>query len=305
METSKLAILLLNWNGYNETVACVDSLLKSKTSFNFDIFILDNGSKGDDAQKLLLQYQGNEHVVIFLSPKNLGFTGGNNFLLAEARKKKQYEYYFLLNNDTEAPSDFLEKFITKVGGRSGIFGPQVRYFEKPELLQSIGGRINFWSGICSRLGDKMLAENNLEKDVERETDYIFGCAFLISNDLVEELGGLREEYFIYYEEVDYCFSARRKGFSVRYLPVEMILHKDSVSTRRLTGFHIYMMWRNRIHFLKNHAGIIHYFFSFLYLTAYLPYFGLKYGYKEALELVKGTTDGLLGKTGNPFTYRNF
>ena len=305
MDSAQLAIVLLNWNGYKETVACVDSLLKNTTSFSFDIYIIDNGSKGNDASMLTKRYGKASQVVVISSNKNLGFTGGNNFLIEVAQKRKNYDYYFLLNNDTEVPAGFLETFMRAVGNRSGVFGPQVRYFGQPTLLQSIGGRINLWTGICSRLGDKVLAEQCPQKNIERETDYIFGAAFLISHDVVVALGGLHEEFFIYYEEVDYCVLVKRKGFSVRYVPVEMILHKDSVSTKKMTGFHIYMMWRNRIHFMRRHASMIQYIFSFVYLFAYLPYFTVKYGITEAKFLIAGTIDGLRGKKGNAFLYRTF
>ena len=305
MSESTLAILLLNWNGIGETVACVDSLLKSKTSIRFDIYILDNGSREDEVGKLNAKYHGIENIIILPSPTNLGFTGGNNFLIIEARKRKNYEYLFLLNNDTEVPADFLEKFIAKVNHRVGIFGPQVRYFEKPNLIQSIGGKVNLWTGICKRLGDKSLADQTPAKDSEYETDYIFGCAFLVASSVIDNIGLLREDYFIYYEEVDYCCKARESGFSVRYLPVEMILHKDSVATRKVSGFHIYTMFRNRIYFLRRHASFFQFLFSFIYVTAYLVYFTFKYGVKEAKFLVEGTVDGVRGRTGNPMTYRTF
>ena len=305
MYESTLAILLLNWNGYGETVACVDSLLKNKTTFSFDIFILDNGSRNDECGKLIEKYQGISNVIIIPSLTNLGFTGGNNLLITESRKRKNYEYYFLLNNDTEAPADFLESFIKRVNHRVGIFGPQVRYFEKPDLLQSIGGKVNLWTGICKRLGDKKLAGETSEKSIEHDADYIFGCAFLVASPVIDKVGLLREDYFIYYEEVDYCCEARKNGFSVRYLPVESILHKDSVATKRVSGFHIYTMFRNRIHFLKRNSSTFQFIFSFVYLGSYLGYFLLKYGLKETSFLVRGTIDGLLGKKGNPMNYRTF
>ena len=226
-------------------------------------------------------------------------------MITESRKRKNYGYYFLLNNDTEVPADFLQNFIKKADHRVGIFGPQVRYFEKPELLQSIGGKVNLWTGICRRLGDKKPADKTSKKDAEYETDYIFGCAFLIASPVIESIGLLREDYFIYYEEVDYCCEARKKGFSVRYLPIESIFHKDSVATKRLTGFHIYTMFRNRIHFLRRNASSLQFIFSFVYLGLYFGYFTLKYGFKEACFLAEGTIDGILGKKGNPMNYRSF
>ena len=123
--------------------------------------------------------------------------------------------------------------------------------------------------------------------------------------MIEKIGKFKSDFFAFYEEVDYCVLAKLNGFSVRYLPVETVYHKDSVSARKITGLHIYLMFRNRIIFLKDHSSAFQYIFSFLYLAAYLPYFTLKYGFTESSFLIKGTADGLLGKKGNPFDYRKF
>ncbi|HRH23590.1 MAG TPA: glycosyltransferase family 2 protein [Candidatus Magasanikbacteria bacterium] len=305
MESSKIAILLLNWNGFEETTACIDSLIVNKTSFVFDIYVVDNRSRGDDYERLQKKYQGHENIFLVKSEKNLGFTGGNNLLIQEAKNKKDYQYYFLLNNDTELPEDFLQKLMDAVGGRKGIFGPQVRYFEQKGLIQSIGGNINLWTGICSRIGDKVRAEELTGKNTEATVDYIFGCAFLISKEVVDVVGVLDEKYFIYYEEVDYCVSARKYGFDVKYVPVETVYHKDSVTTRKISGFHIYMMFRNRVHFLKRHSSWLQFLVSCVYVALYLPYFALKYGIHEARFLAKGTLDGFKGKVGDPTLYGMF
>ncbi|MEK7172889.1 MAG: glycosyltransferase family 2 protein, partial [Patescibacteria group bacterium] len=237
----KIAIIILNWNCLEITKLCINSLLKNRASF--DIYLLDNGSKNNECEKLTENYKEDGNVFVYASDKNLGFTGGNNFLIQKAREKGGYGYYFLLNNDTEVAEDFLKTFLSAVNHRNGIFGPQVRYFKNKDLIQSIGGKINLWTGICSRVGDKVLEENCEGLSREAESGYIFGCAFLISKDVVDKIGLLDDRFFIYYEEVDYCVSAKENGFAIRYIPDGMVLHKDSVSTRKISGFHVYMMFR--------------------------------------------------------------
>ncbi|OGH69390.1 MAG: hypothetical protein A3I29_04025 [Candidatus Magasanikbacteria bacterium RIFCSPLOWO2_02_FULL_44_11] len=305
MEKAKLAIVILNWNGYEITKDCLDSLLKNEALFAWDIFVLDNGSKENEAERIRHQFRRVSRVRVLDSKVNLGFTDGNNRLLEEAAKYKQYDYYLLLNNDTEVSGNFIQQLMNAVGDRVGVFGPQVRYFEKQDMLQSIGGKINLWTGICRRLADKKFIKDIPEKSLEKEVDYIFGCAFIIAREVIEKIGKLRSDFFIYYEEVDYCVRAKKNGYVVRYLPVEAVYHKDSVSTRKLSGFHIYMMFRNRISFLKEHASRLQRLVSFLYLSAYLPYFTLVYGLREATFLVQGTIDGIIGKKGSPFAYRTF
>jgi GT2 family glycosyltransferase len=299
----KIAIIILNWNCLEITKLCIDSLLKNEAPF--DIYLLDNGSKNNEYEKLTENYKGNGNVFVYASDKNLGFTGGNNLLIQKAMERGIYGYYFLLNNDTEVADDFLITFLSAVNDRVGIFGPQVRYFENKNLIQSIGGTINLWTGICGRVGDKVLEEKCDGAGIEAERDYIFGCAFLISKEVVDKIGLLDDKYFIYYEEVDYCVSAKENGFAVRYIPQGVVLHKDSVSTRRISGFHIYMMFRNRIIFLRKHANWAQYLCSFLYAAVYLPYFWFKYGKNETLALFRGTVDGICNKSGDPLKYRTF
>lgn len=305
MNSSDVAILLLNWNGIDLTVPCVESLLNSKTSFDFDIYILDQASKNDESNALKKKFEDHRKVTVIRSSTNIGFAAGNNFLIEEAKKVKNYQYFLLLNNDTVIPDGLMEDFLKKVDGRVGVFGPEVRYFSDQKILQSTGGKVNLWTGICSRIGDKIPANEFPKKDLESECGYIFGCAILIHKDVVEKIGLLDSDLFIYYEEVDYCITAKKNGFQIKYIPAEYVAHKDSVTTRKISGFHIYTMWRNRIHFLKKHASLWQYLVSFVYLALYFVYFTLKYGLKEGKYMLLGTIDGLQGKKGNPMLHRTF
>jgi GT2 family glycosyltransferase len=298
---SSIAICLLNWNGLKETIACVESILNDLgENENIGIFILDNGSKGNDYEKLVSIFGKTKSIFLLRSIENVGFTGGVNLIVKEVLHKTNFEYLFLLNNDVEVKN--LSAFFSRVSNRIGIFGPQVRYFDNKDMVQSVGGTVNLWTGICKRIGDKHAATSIVEIDKELYRDYIFGCAILISREVIEKVGLLNEEYFAYYEEVDYCMRAKEKGYMVCYVPEGIIFHKDSVSARKISGFHIYMMFRNRIIFLKKFASISSYIFSFFYLAIYFPYFLLKYGWLEARFLSRGTIDGIKGRTGNPYKY---
>src|SRR5260221_6391947 len=116
MKKNIVSIIILNWNGLENTKKCLDSLLKI-SDINYKIILVDNGSKNDEARKLKKKY--GKKIDIYPLPTNRGFTGGVNYGI-EIAMKENPEYYLLLNNDTTVEKDFLKNLINTVSADKKI-----------------------------------------------------------------------------------------------------------------------------------------------------------------------------------------
>lgn len=290
-------IILLNWNEEKFTSACIESL-KKINYLNFKIILVDNGSKKESILKLRKKY---EKEVIFIQNKtNLGFTGGNNVGIRKALSLGA-EYILLLNNDTEVEQDFLSKLVDSIEKDKsiGVIGPKINYMDKKELIWSIGGKINKFTG-----NNKLLMNKKLDKTSDKgiiDVGYVSGCAILVPSRIFIKIGLLDENYFIYNEEVDFCLRVAQKLNlrSVCRLDSK-IYHKVSLTNKKYSGFAEYYLTRNRPYFVKKHNSKIVYFFYLIYFFLievplytffYLFFYGrikpVKFFYLGIIDFFKG------------------
>lgn len=289
--------IILNWNGVKKTVACLNSLLENE--YPFHVYILDNGSEAGEYEVLEKTYGTNEKITLIRSERNLGFTGGVNSCLEESLKKG-YAWYCLLNNDAEVPSDFIRRTMSAIEFASsdiGIFGPKILFQDNKGIIQSEGGSVSLITGFCpgNRTG-----KTNSPSSGFIPTDYVSGCCFFIKDEVLRDIGKLDDRFFAYYEEVDYCLMAKKKGYSVGVFSELEIFHDQSSSSKKYTGLTTFLMFRNRMLFLKKHAGFIREIGSFAYLFPYLVFIFIKYGPVTTKYAINGTWEGMFSKNGDPF-----
>ncbi len=249
----KVSIILLNYNNEHFTIDCLKSLEKV-TYPNIESIVVDNGSKAESLNAVKAAASSN--VIILESQKNLGFTGGNNFGLKYALEHAA-DYIILLNNDTIVAPDMFDILIDTMekDPSIGVAGPKIYYYDAPKLIWSVGGNIN-WNN-CNT---SMLGLNEEDKgqygEVPRQTDFVTGCALLARREVWEKIGGLDENFFIYYEETEWCVRATRAGYKIAYVPTALMWHKIGLDARATTPRVYYYMTRNRLLFArKTHAGL--------------------------------------------------
>ena len=249
MNEPRVEIVLLNWNGYEDTVECVESL-KKITYKNWGMIIVDNASSGIDT-KMLIQVR-NAHLII--NDKNLGFPGGCNVGMRYAMKKGA-DYIMLLNNDTIVAPDFLSKLVTTAEACKGvgIVASAIYYNKEPKKLQYIGGKINWLLGINNTYLCDEIDAGQYRQTIEQ--DYVPGTSCIIKREVIEKVGYLDEKYFFAIEEFDYCTRIKRAGYKVVLQPASMIWHKWQASGKKLprypetqkiirqkAGFRAYKLW---------------------------------------------------------------
>lgn len=239
-------IILVNYNGYIDTIDCVESLRKIKY-LNYKILIIDNASTNDSLNYIK---QSLADCIIIESKQNLGFAGGNNIGIKYALENGA-DYVLLLNNDTIVENDFLDKLVevAQKDNNIGVVGGKIYYHSNPKKIWYSGGKINKFTGSTKHLGVDETDKG--QYDNLTYTEYVTGCMMLVSRKAIEKAGMMDEKYFLYYEETDWNIKIKNAGFKIIYTPYSKIYHKVSSSTQKLNESMGYYYDRNRYYFVMN------------------------------------------------------
>jgi len=250
--TTKVATIVLNWNGLRDTIECLESL-RTITGVTNQVYVVDNGSDGNDAD--IIQSRFPEAIVI-RNRRNLGFCKGNNVAIVRALRNGA-DYILLLNNDTVViQPDFLRRLVETAEGnhRVGVVSPKILYWQRPVVWCAGGTIVPLIGPIMNEKGRPHVDETGL-----RRVDYVTGCAMLLKRELIKRVGLLWEKLFLYYDDVDYCERARRAGYDSFVLLDSLIAHKKSASSgirgsTRLTRIQAYFEGRNMLLFAYGTVG---------------------------------------------------
>jgi GT2 family glycosyltransferase len=231
MTYPKVSIIILNWNGYEDTIECLESLRKISYP-NYEIIIVDNASSGDDVHILREKY--GEYIHVIANDKNSGFPEGCNIGMRYALGDGT-DYLLLLNNDVIVDCEFLSKLVEVAQSDQsiGIAGSKVYYYRKPNFIQSAGGNINWWLGYIKVYGEE---EDIGQYDTVCERDFVYGTSLLLKKAVIDKTAYMDPYYFMGIEEYDYCTRAKEAGFKIIYVPQSKIWHKVGASISKLPQF---------------------------------------------------------------------
>lgn len=248
----KVSIVVLNWNGLADTLACLESL-KNLDYRNYGILVVDNASTDGSVEELQKRYGKDPQVEIVRNQVNLGFAEGNNVGIRRALARES-DYVLLLNNDTVVDKHALIHMIRAVNGnpKIGLAGPKVYYQDDPQRLYSSVDPVNlWWMAALPTTGGQL---DRGQFDHRREVDNLVGCALLARAEAIREVGLLDPDYFAYYDEVDWSLRMRKAGYQVVFVPQAVVYHKGGASLTRVDASLIaYYKMRNLILFMRKHA----------------------------------------------------
>ena len=270
------SIILVNYNGWQDTIECLESLLKIDYA-HYNIVVVDNASTDSSIQSITAWAKGDisydynkstlsakftfppalkpvvfavhdannfepsviikKQITLIKSQTNLGFAGGNNagtrFMMSLS---EQPDFYWYLNNDTVVEKCSLTKLVASFqkhlasGVKLGIMGSKLKYYHKPNTIQAIGALYNPWSATVKHVGHNEIDQGQYDKSPEKvHLDYIVGASMYISKNFLEEVGLMSEDYFLYYEEIDWIIRGKRKGFTFTYCAECIVYHKEGAS----------------------------------------------------------------------------
>ncbi len=248
---------------YNQAAVTNDLLasLNQVVSPSFEVIVVDNGSKDNDYKRIDTSYP---FASLIISKVNLGFAGGNNLGVKAARGS----FLLFLNNDTEVASDFLLPMIElfKKDKHVGAVSPKIRYFYQNDTIQYAGfSPMNRFTMRMHAIGFKEVDKG--QHDQVRETHFAHGCAMMVPREVLEKVGPMREEYFLYYEEHDWSTRIRKAGYSIMFQPNALVLHKESVAVEKDSPLKVHYLQRNRILYMRRNIAGMAKLIPLIYLIA--------------------------------------
>lgn len=296
IKDSSVAIILLNWNGFDHSKACIESLREINYPL-WQLILVDNGSTDGSLEKLRALFP---EVVFLHSPLNLGFTGGNN-LGMEYALKKGYAYVLLLNNDTLVERDFLDPMLRYLGGSPGVAAvqPLIYYVHDRKKLWNAGGKYKKW------LGDSQTSYVVSDFNQPYETDWITGCAILVKASVIQQVGMFDDAYFAYHEDVDWSLRMKKTGMTLAVVPQAKIYHvagaSSTIKESGREGFldpkvH-YLNVRNRFFQLRKYAifpyGLTAWPYHLAGVAGYMVYFVLRGRWGKLKAVLTGLKEGMV------------
>ncbi len=293
--TSRVAAVVLNWNGGDENLVCLESLFAEGDALERVIFV-DNGSCDGSWERALAAFP---QIELLRNARNTGYGAGNNLGIAAALAHG-VDFVLLVNNDVVVPKGTVARLVRELESdpKIGIVGPRVLYRENPSRVWAAGGMVTWRQNLTTLLG---FDEADAPKwRATRDVDYVIGCTMLVRRTVFDAIAGFDAEFFAYSEDADFCLRARAAGFGSRVVGEVATLH--SVSSATGGGYNPrrkYMMGVNSIWFLRRHGGALAALRFALFDVATLPVLfalGLFQGRSRAvLAKAKGIFDGLCGK----------
>lgn len=244
----KIIIILLNWNGKKDTLECLSSLQKL-TYPNFQTIVVDNGSHDDSVAVLRNAHPA---LPILETKANLGFAGGNNVGI-EWALRHHAEWIFLLNNDTTIAPNCLEAFLqaAKEQPKAKVLGAKILRYHQPTTIDHLGG---FWNPSIAEFESPDSGKADHPYFNMMPVDYVCGAALFMHRSVLEKIGFLESKFFLFWEETDFCFRARRAGFEVWTAPEAKIWHKVSSSFSGGKPHMHYFWWRSRLLWLERNCS---------------------------------------------------
>lgn len=305
---SKVAIIILNWNGWVDTIECLESVYQIEYP-NYDIVVIDNGSKDNSIEKIKEYAAGRIQV----ESSFVRYNPDNKPLCLIEHSQEELKFNDRVQKDLENSSLekklILIKNIKNYGFAEGN-NIAIRYaleILKPdyilllnndtvvdpdfldELVQTaetdpnIGvlgptiydynpprGLQSTGSKILWNHGDaiNLTYEADVKAGTPKEVDAVTGCALLAKSEVFKKIGGLNKNYFAYFEEIEWCVRARKAMYKIVYVPQGKIWHKGGATSSKITGFAVYHHTRNRFWFMKQHASDKQYLIFLVYFLGF-------------------------------------
>lgn len=280
----KVYIIILNWNGWKDTIECLESVFSLKYKF-YQVVVCDNNSNDNSMDKIKEWAEGKieadvscllsgmkchkinkpikykeidkihngtfikEKLVLIQIEINMGFAFGNNIGIFFALNQGDAEYIWILNNDTVVDNAALYELVNKMkkNDNVGICGSKLIYYDNPQKIQALGGKYNKFFGRSRHVVDESKIDN---------IDYVVGASMLVSKSFINEVGYMDESYFLYFEEIDWALRAKYK-YKLLVSLKSIVYHKEGSSTGSKEGGEIsklsdYYSIRNRIIITKRY-----------------------------------------------------
>jgi len=255
---AKLSIVIVSWNVKDDLLRCLASLRENPPSEPFEVIVVDNMSSDGTAEAVKQEYP---EVVIVANRENRGFAAANNQALAVSHGR----YVLLLNPDTIVHPDSLDKLIAFMDNNPdvGVCGPKL--LNDDGSIQASARRFPTFRAVLHchtafRLVGLFKPQyrkwrmKDFDFDRQTEVDQLIGAAMMVRRSVIDEVGGMDERFFMYYEEVDLCYRIKQAGWGVVFLPDAVITHLSGRSAKQIRLKRRLMMLKSMMAFFRKHRN---------------------------------------------------
>jgi GT2 family glycosyltransferase len=283
------AIVLLNWNSGEMTAECIRSLLKM-TAKNYEIIVVDNGSKDGSAKYLCAQFP---EITILPQDHNLGFAAGCDVGM-KLGLERGLKYVLPLNNDTVVDPEFLTELqlAAEEHPQAAMISPKIYLWDMPDRFWWAGGDFSLWTGIARHIGRKEVDKGQFDRSTE--LDWATGCAVLIRSDVLRETGLFDESFFGNAEDLDLSLRMRKAGYKIWFAPKAKLWHKEGVDYRKNAGEYLrkFTGTRNLLYVMRKHARTAQWLtflpnFLLRHVAFYVALTLMRRDYRSAWAVVQG------------------
>ena len=269
-----LSIIIVNFETYELTKNTIKSILENQCNYTYEILLVDNASQDNSMEKLENTFKENPNIQFIKSKQNGGFAYGNNLAIKKAKSK----YTLLLNSDTILKTNTLNNCLD--------------YIESNDKIGALGCKVSLPNGkldkACKRsfpnpvnsfyrlfhIPTKSEKNNynldDLDDNGVYEIDCLVGAFMLIRNQTIQDVGLLDEDYFMYGEDIDYCYRIKNKGWKIIYYGKSEIIHYKGASSKKQSYKLIYEFHKSMYIFYKKHYASI--YNIFLNIIVYIGIF---------------------------------
>jgi GT2 family glycosyltransferase len=283
-----VSIIALNYNNTAVTVEFLKSVREHCRYPQIEVIVVDNGSLEDPTLFCAAEYPG---VKMVLTGSNLGFSAGNNAGIRQAKG----DYFFIVNNDTEFTPGLLEGLLDvfQKFPDAGMACPKFQYYFHKGTIEWAGfSKVNVFTGRNKAIGHGEKDEG--QHNSIHETPYAHGGGMMVPRRVVERAGMMPEEFFLYYEELDWSEQIRRKGYKIYYQPASLIYHKESMTTGKASPLKTFYQTRNRILFMKRNVGWFEFLvFIVFFIVLTIPKNTIKFLLEGKMQHLKAFWKGTL------------
>lgn len=297
----RVAIVVLNYNGLDDTLLCLESL-KPVAASGHDVILVDNGSQVDPSEQAAQVLPG---LICHRNDENLGYAGGNNRGI-EIALERGAAFVLVLNNDTTVDPAIVDELLSQFDREPslGIVGPVVNFLDEPGAVMTDG--VAFNPGPGTEFFKRIVVLPTQERAPLVPVDIVNGCCMMVRAEVFRRVGQFDETFFIVHEESDLCLKAGRAGFTCAVYGRTLVWHKGSSAfVRSGRQLQRYFDARNLFYLIKRHAGRIGRSRS---VDASLPHYFKYCFYRHSVEIeagqpsaaravAEGVYDALRSRTG--------
>lgn len=244
---NKVGVIILNYKVKDKVLTCLSSVKKSDYK-NLMVYIVDNNSE-DSLEKELVKFKD---INFLQTGANLGYSGGNNFGIKQALKDGA-DLILILNPDTKLDKSCISDLVKGMDEyKAGIASPKI-YFADKKTLWYAGGVFDDLNilGLHQGVDEQDVGQYNQPKEIE----YATGAAVLIKREVFEKIGYFDERFFLYYEDSDFSYRARKAKFKIYFIPEAIVYHENAQSTKLGSGLQDYFITRNRLLYASKYSSL--------------------------------------------------